>query len=149
MKINRTKTLLALSIMAMFATVAIADDGKADPKKPAKPAVEGKVEAGKGKVDVKGDATKNPTAAVAKRAGPYSCDIHVDNRTDWYINRVYVDGSYVGGVGKFGDMYVKDVGQGATSLYAELDFTDGSTRHVGPRVFNCEAWSTMTWRIGG
>ncbi|TRZ89892.1 MAG: hypothetical protein D4R84_17110 [Rhodocyclaceae bacterium] len=146
MRINSIKTVLALSVMAMFATVAVADD-KADPKKPAKPAVEAKAEAGKAKEDVKGDAPKNSTAPVAKRSGPYTCDIHVDNRTDWFINRVYVDRQYVGSVGQGGDSYIRDVGKGATRVYAELDFTDGSTRHYGPVVFNCEAYTTHHWKL--
>ena len=136
--------LLALSVLA-----ASSDDSKLDPKKPLQPPVETRA------ADGKADVVKKPaepianskTPAVAKRAGPYSCDVHIDNRTDWYINRVYIDGNLYGAVGRYGDGYVRDIGVGATVAYAELDFTDGSTRSYGPVTFNCNSYATFTWHL--
>jgi hypothetical protein len=142
-------TLIAASMFA-FAASASAADSKVDPKKPEKPAVEDKAGAGKSKeAKVKdGAAPKNATvAADAKRAGPYSCDIHIDNRTQWRIHRVYIDGRNWGSVGQYGDSMAKDVAAGATRVYAEADFTDGSTKHWGPRVFQCDSWGTYKWTL--
>lgn len=147
---NKTVRIVSMfSILAFLSGGAFAADaGKIDPKKPAKPAVEEKATKGKGDVKVTEGEVKNSTAPEVKtRAGEYSCDIHVDNRTNWYINRIYIDGRNWGAVGRYGDAIARDVAKGRTTLYAEVDFSDGSTSSYGPRVFNCEAWATHTWTL--
>jgi hypothetical protein len=135
------------SVLAFLTAGAFAAEGdKIDPKKPVKKAVEEKIVKGKGDVKVSNDEVKNSTTAEVKtRAGAYSCDIHVDNRTNYYINRVYIDGARWGSVSKLGDGIARDVATGATTVYAEVDFTDGSTSSFGPRVFNCDAYATHKW----
>jgi hypothetical protein len=84
---------------------------------------------------------------VTKRAGAFTCDVHIDNRTPWIIHRVYIDGVYQGRVGRQGDLIVYDVISGGTQLYAEADFTDGTTHYWGPRVINCPSYMTYVWRL--
>jgi hypothetical protein len=142
-------------IVSMFSVLAFlsvsafaAGDTKIDPKKPATKAVEESVKKGVGDVKITGGDVKNSsTPEVKTRAGAYSCDIHIDNRTNMYINRVAIDGRNWGSVGRYGDAMARDVAIGATVVYAEVDFTDGSTGHFGPQVFNCDAWATHTWTL--
>lgn len=139
----------ALSVLALLSTGAwAAEAGKIDPAKPVQAAVDSKASTGKGKVKIAGDDTKNSTTpAGKKRAGPFSCDVHIDNRTNWVIHRVIIDGRNWGSVGRYGDAIARDVASGPTTLYAEADFTDGSTQHWGPRTFQCNSYATHTWRL--
>jgi hypothetical protein len=110
-------------------------------------------------IETRGEVTKKPKytrkeekndpkgAKVAKRAGEFTCDVHVDNRTNWVIHRVYIDGRYRGSVGRLGDLYEYDVLSGPTELYAEADFTDRSIRYWGPRTVNCPSYQMYTWRL--
>jgi len=144
------KALMGAAALALTTGGALAADDKFDPKKPRQAAVESEAQSGKAKdaKTTKGGATKNATVAEAgKRAGPYSCDIHIDNRTNWVIHRIYIDGRNWGSVGRYGDSMARDVAAGATRVYAEADFTDGSVRHWGPRVFQCNSWGTYTWTL--
>jgi hypothetical protein len=75
--------------------------------------------------------------------GPYTCVVHVDNRTSWSLN-VYVDGYFRGAVGGGGDLYIA-TGNGATGIYASADFTDGSYIPFGPRAFDCG--TSYTWTL--
>ncbi len=134
-----------LAASAFLSASAFAGDDKFDPKKPLKDPVEAKAVKGKSGVKVTGDQTKNGGAAIEKKAGAYSCDIHVDNRTNLYVNRVYIDGRNWGSVGRGGDSIFRDVSTGATTVYAELDYTDGSTSHYGPVLFKCESYTTHRW----
>jgi hypothetical protein len=84
---------------------------------------------------------------VQTRQGPSSCDVVFVNNTGWYIHRVYVDGRRVGSVGRNSSAVLRDESRGRTELYAEADFTDGPTRSWGPYVFDCEPWTTFTWRL--
>ena len=151
MRTHLKRATLAATAVAFFAVGAWAAEStsKLDPKKPMKGSAESKAQKGKStEVKITGDDSKNSTvAASTKRAGPYSCDIHIDNRTDYAIHRVYVDGRNWGSVGRYGDAIARDVGAGRTTLYAEADFTDGSTLYWGPRVFNCDAWGSYTWYV--
>lgn len=145
---KRTLRIASMFSVLAFLTAGVfaAEDGKLDAKKPVKKAVEEKVVKGKGDVKVSGEEVKNATTPEVKtRASAYSCDIHVDNRTNWYINRVYIDGVRWGAVSKLGDAIARDVAVGATTVYAEVDFTDGSTSSYGPRVFNCDSYATHRW----
>jgi hypothetical protein len=145
------RAALAASVVTVFAAGAIAAESssKFDPKKPLKGSEESQAQPGKAAdAKVSGDDVKNATVATqGTRAGPYSCDIHIDNRTNWVIHRVYIDGRNWGTVGRYGDSVARDVAAGATRVYAEADFTDGSTRHWGPRVFNCNSYGRYTWTI--
>jgi hypothetical protein len=97
--------------------------------------------------EVKNDPKES--APVAKRAGPYTCDVHVDNRTNLIIHRVYyIDGVYRGEIGPLGDLYDYNVLSGPTQLYAEADFTDGTRRYWGPSRMNCASYMMFMWRLG-
>lgn len=141
---------VAVSILAFAVSSAFAaEPSKFDPKKPLQPTVTSKAEKGKA-ADVKivSDDSKNSTTpAPATRASDTTCDIHVDNRTNLIIHRVYVDGRNWGGVGRYGDAMARDVGIGGTTLYAEADWSDGTTSRWGPHVFNCRSWATYRWSL--
>jgi hypothetical protein len=149
MKKSSLRAVSALSVLALLSSVAVAaGNDKSDVAKPAKKPVEATMKTGKADIKVSNDEPKSsPTddGKVTKRAGAYSCDIHIDNRTNYYINRVYVDGNRWGSVSRYGDALARDVAAGTTTLYAELDFTDGSTRYYGPIVFKCDSYATHTW----
>jgi len=146
-----THTLIGAAVLALAAGGALAQqDDRFNPKKPRKPAVEDKAASGTAKdvkVKDKGQARNATVAATGDRAGPSACDIHIDNRTDWIIHRVYIDQRNWGSVGRFGDGIARDVSMGPTHLYAEADFTDGSKRYWGPRTVPCDPWSTFTWTL--
>src|SRR5262245_2001563 len=85
--------LVGLGVLPSIGTGGVSAQDK--PKmKDAKPAVEDK--AATGPVPGEGGGgtpDKNSmTPAAPTRRGAYSCDVHVDNRTSWYIHRVYIDG---------------------------------------------------------
>lgn len=139
----------AVSVLGVFAAGAwAAESSRLDPKKPVQKAMEAKAETGKADVKgLSGDGKNSTSAAVEKRAGPYTCDVHIDNRTNWVIHRVYIDGRLWGGVGRYGDSLARDVITGPTRVYAEADFTDGTTRHWGPSMIPCSAYATQVWRL--
>jgi hypothetical protein len=89
-------------------------------------------------------AVKAPAAkGGAKTRGATAGQLHVDNRTGWYI-RIYVDGDYNGMVGPFGDV-IGYYGCDNYRLYAVARFNDGSTRTWGPTLVNtCD---DFTWRL--
>lgn len=149
MKKSIGQVVSLFSVLALASSVAFAADaGKMDPKKKAAKPVEAKVAPGKADVKVTdGDVKTSTEPAVKTRKGEYSCDIHIDNRTNAYINRVYIDGDRWGSVGRYGDALARDVSKGPTTVYAEVDYTDGSTGHYGPVVFNCESWTTHNWKL--
>lgn len=147
-----TKALIGAAVLALAAGGALAQqDDRFDPKKPRKPAVVDKAGSGAPKdapqVKDKGQARNATVAATGDRAGPSACDVHIDNRTDWVIHRVYIDGRNWGSVGRYGDSFARNVAMGPTRLYAEADFTDGSKRFWGPRNVPCDPWSTFTWTL--
>lgn len=87
-------------------------------------------------------------AQIQKRQGPNSCDVRFINETSWYINRLYVDGRRVGSMSRgYSVSTLYDESTGDTRLYAEADFTNGTTRFWGPRTFTCRPNSTYTWRL--
>jgi hypothetical protein len=128
---------------------AAESSSKLDPKKPVKGNVESAAKQGKAAdAKVTGDDSKNATVETkGTRAGPYACDIRIDNRTNFVIHRVYVDGRNWGSVGRYGDAIARDVGAGGTRIYAEADFSDGSTKYWGPNVFKCESYATYIWTV--
>ena len=104
--------------------------------------------------NVKNDSVTN--SATAKLAAPPAKggartrgaaarieQLHVDNRTAWYI-RIYVDGDYVGLVSPYGDAYGY-YSCGVHSLYARAVFDDGSVRTWGP--VDADLCGGFTWRL--
>lgn len=69
--------------------------------------------------------------------------MHVDNRTNLII-KVFVDGTYRGLVGPWGDLYTYTL-VGGTGLYARADFDDGTYSSWGPRVISC--YGTESWTL--
>lgn len=75
-----------------------------------------------------------PAAKGGKSKGG-GCRVQLDNSTEWFI-RIYVDGIYRGTMDPWGDNSVY-VLPGDTTVYARADFTDGSYRYWGPKVYDC------------
>jgi|KBSSwiStaDraftv2_1062776.scaffolds.fasta_scaffold1396238_2 hypothetical protein len=92
----------------------------------------------------KNTGTEQPAAT---RAGSTTCDVWVSNFTPWVIHRLYIDRQPWGSVGRRADVIAYDVVAGPTRLYAEADFTDGSTKFWGPQVVNCDRYSTFRWNL--
>ncbi len=139
-------SLLGLVIWGSFNYLGSQEKPK--PKlKEKKEVVETRGESGK-TPDHKGTEVKNDPKGetVEKRAGANTCDVHVDNRTNFIIHRIYIDGRYVGRVGPLGDLYAYDVLSGPTRLYAEAEFTTGK-RWWGPMTVNCPSYITYSWRL--
>jgi hypothetical protein len=83
----------------------------------------------------------------ATRAGATTCDVWVSNYTPWVIHRLYIDRRPWGSIGRRADVIAYDVVAGPTRLYAEADFTDGSTKFWGPTVVQCDRYSTFRWNL--
>ena len=141
------KLLLAVSIAFGIAGGALAEDSKLDPKKPLQDPMEAKMEQGKADEPVTGEDTSNSRTPVVTRSDSRHCDIKFDNRTDIYSHRIYVDRVNRGSLSRYGDGILRDVGKGKTRLYAEADYTDGTTSHWGPTYFDCKPWSTYVWKL--
>ncbi len=90
---------------------------------------------------LEGKLPGNKGGEKSRQAG---CTLHVDNRTQWIINQVFVDGDNVGGVGRGGDGY-SEIGAGSHTLYARAFFDDGSTRTWGPMSITCSG--SYNWRL--
>jgi hypothetical protein len=75
-----------------------------------------------------------------------TCDVHIDNRTPWYIH-VYIDGTYSGLLPPWGDLYDRAIA-GPTIFYGRANFDDGSSRTWGPWKFPCPPGTLYTWRLG-
>jgi len=69
----------------------------------------------------------------------------LDNSTPWYID-IYIDGSYRGTMGPWGDSYAYALA-GNTRLYARADFDNGSYKFWGPKVVYIGNGESFTWRI--
>jgi hypothetical protein len=91
--------------------------------------------------------TGSESQSTGTRAGATTCDVWVSNHTPWVIHRVYIDRQNWGSVGRHSDAIVYDIVAGATRLYAEADFTDGSVRSWGPSVVSCNRYSTFRWNL--
>jgi hypothetical protein len=84
-----------------------------------------------------------PSKGGPKTRGAMTGVLHVDNRTPWII-RIYVDGDYVGNVGRYGDSYGY-YGCSVRTLYARALFDDGSVTTWGPaRRDLCD---NFTWEL--
>ena len=88
--------------------------------------------------------------APPKKGGPKSrglngtCNIHVDNRTPYYIT-FYFDGQPEGALGPWGDL-MPNITQGVAEIYAKAVFTDGSVLTFGPRDLRCTG-GDFTWTL--
>jgi hypothetical protein len=88
-----------------------------------------------------------PSKGGEKPRGQIStCDVHVDNRTPWYI-QIYVDGHYSGLLPPWGDIYTRAIA-GPTLLYARATFDNGVVLTWGPSKVPCPAWTEYTWKLG-
>jgi hypothetical protein len=148
--------LLVLGLVSLLASQAVAQEKTPDTGKKASTSNvikdNGKQGASGQDNNVKTDAGKNDKTkttgvphkgAGSRGSGPYACNLHVDNRTNWYI-KIYVDGNYAGAVGPAGDLYLV-TGNGDTAEYGRADFEDGSYLYWGPRTFTCG--SSDIWRL--
>jgi hypothetical protein len=144
--------VLAGLVATAGAAAAIAKQG------PKQEVIETKAEKGRGGEDpnvksatrVNDPKAPEPPAPAAKggekpRGQISTCDVHVDNRTPWYI-QIYVDGNYSGMMSPYGDLYTRAIA-GPTLLYARATFTDGSVLTWGPRKVPCPAWTEYTWKL--
>jgi hypothetical protein len=101
--------------------------------------------------NVKSDSDKNDAKVVAKApggvrgAGPYPCYVRVENETPWKAF-VYIDGTPVGMVPRYGSMLVR-TGNGISTAYAKAYFVDGSSLSWGTHVFNCDASMGYVWHF--
>ena len=84
-----------------------------------------------------------PDKGGAKSRQYASCQIHIDNRTPWYVD-IYTDGNYRGQISPWGDSYGY-VGCGGTVFYGRATFTDGSVRTWGPANYFVDG--SFTWTI--
>lgn len=103
---------------------------------------------------VKSDSANNPehpkVPAPPSKGGPKSrglngtCNIHVDNRTPYYIT-FYFDGNPAGALGPWGDL-MPNITQGVAEIYAKAVFTNGSVLTFGPRDLRCTG-GDFTWTL--
>lgn len=117
----------------------------------------GKVHAEKGRgggtdENIKNDTRTNdpskpapapPDKGGERAKGQSSCAVVVDNRTGFYVD-IYVDGSFRGTVGPWGDAYCY-TGAGSTRLYGVATFSDGSRLTWGPSTVTC--YGRYTWQL--
>lgn len=79
------------------------------------------------------------------RAGLGWCTVAIFNWTPWRI-QIFVDDDFKGLVSSFGDGTV-DALTGKTKIYGRAEFTDGSYLSWGPQIFDCESYTTHTWKL--
>ncbi len=84
-----------------------------------------------------------PTSKGGEKTRGTTSIVHVDNRTNWYID-IYLDGSYCSTIGPWGDIYCY-VGTGNTRMYGHADFVDGPARTWGPTVDYVDG--TYIWKL--
>ena len=71
------------------------------------------------------------------------CGVRVDNKTTWKV-KIYVDGSYEGTVGPWGDIYTVLV-CGQSKVYARADFEDKTYLAWGPQDFKIKDGKDYEW----
>jgi hypothetical protein len=145
--------LLAACIAAaplMFVLAAVAQE-----KKPAAPpAVSGadiETKAAKSRGEGKDENIKNdrrpndpnaprvpppPGKGGEKSRQPY-CPLHIDNHTGWIVD-CYGDGSYVGSMAAWGDLYFTNLSGGRVILYCTAP---GTPYSWGPVSGSCGTWT--------
>ena len=108
--------------------------------------------AGEAPKELKGKPTNGTgpeVTAPSSKGGPKSrdfdaCQLTWDNWTPWYID-LYVDGTWVGTMGPWGEMY--GVYRSGAELYARANFDDGSYKYWGPTTLDCTNLK-MVWKLG-
>lgn len=142
---RRLTGLLTVGCVLLAGAFAVAQEST---KKEIQPPVSSSAAVGKHPGEGTNPPDKNEVAPpMVTRRGAFLCDITLDNRTPWSIHRVYIDDRYWGAVGRYGDSIARDVGTGRTKVYAEADFTDGTTRYWGPQWFDCQSYATYSWTL--
>lgn len=131
----RPLTIAALAATLLFAAPAQAEQATKEQQK--QTSIELKSQTGRGEKDpnIKQGRPANDPNAPDKPVQRGDCEVHVDNRTPWYID-IFVDGTYRGVIGPFGDGYTLAI-PGPTTLYGRADFRDGSYKSWGPIDFRC------------
>ena len=153
---SRPVIALAAASLIVLATPAFAGSepkaakGGKEATVAAKPLKAGEKDANVKNPDAKND--KNSAADAppnkggkARGQGPWGCRIVVDNWTA-YVVKTFVDGDFVGTVGRFGDGGM-NIGNGATLLYARAEFDDGTSWTWGPTAVECPAGGRYIWKI--
>jgi hypothetical protein len=96
------------------------------------------------------NSVNQKVTAPEKKGGPKSrgaygtCDIHVDNRTPYYLT-FYFNGNVAGSIGPWGDLY-PNMTQGFGTFYGRAVFDDGSVLTFGPRDYQCNG-TDFTWTL--
>lgn len=85
-----------------------------------------------------------PNKGGPKAKGGAWCDIHVDNRTPYYV-QFYMNGALGGVIGPWGDLYPNITG-GYAEFYARAVFNNGDVISFGPRNYQCSGGSA-TWTL--
>jgi hypothetical protein len=103
----------------------------------------------KSDAEIKNKAGDNGMAAPAQKGGAKTRganvgQLHIDNRTGWYI-RLYVDGELRGTISPYGDSYFWG-GCDTYRLYAVAPFDDGSSYSFGP-VQTSGDCDNQTWTL--
>lgn len=103
---------------------------------------------------VKSDSANNAEhpkiPAPPSKGGPKTrglngtCNIHVDNRTPYYIT-FYFDGQPAGALGPWGDL-MPNITPGVAEIYAKAVFTNGTVLTFGPRDLRCGG-GDLTWTL--
>jgi hypothetical protein len=142
------RTLLVITLLTAGA-------GAAQAQQPQAKVAENKAERSRGAgadPNVKADRAPNhegataapaPAAKGGERTRGGVSVVHVDNWTQWYID-VYMDGTFCGSMGPWGDTYCY-VGSGNTTMYARALFDDGTILKWGPRVDYVDG--AYTWKL--
>ena len=137
------KTLIAFAVLASVSVVAFAGGQKHPSSKSLKHSTsKGAPPANLGETDADRNmkAVKSPKKGGAKAKGAMGIGtFHVDNGTDYNID-CWIDGTYVGRTGGYGDMYFS-VYSGTHSFYAR---SAGQTASWGPDEFYMVSDTTFT-----
>ena len=133
------KTVIQTAVLCIAVLVSI----PLAAQKVSTPGVKGT--AGASDPHIKSDSAANPvnpkTPAPPSKGGPKSrglngtCNIHVDNRTPYYIT-FYFDGVPAGALGPWGDL-LPNITPGVAEIYAKAVFTNGTSMTFGPRDLRC------------
>jgi hypothetical protein len=134
----RIRSLIALAAVALCAALVAPTALAAGKNKE----IDVKSQTGRGDEKMKPRPPNDPNAKeAAPRTRAGVCEVHVDNRTRWYID-VYIDGNFRGTVGPSGDGYALAI-SGPTRVYGRADFTDGTYKYWDQNI-SCPAGESRT-----
>jgi hypothetical protein len=150
MKISLLRTMILVSSLAACVALRPAI-GQDHPKSATAKAAHSRGEAGAADPNIKHDRAANdpsnkipaPAAKGGTKTRSGACRIHIDNRTDLYID-IYTDGNFRGTISPWDDMYGY-VGCGNTVFYGRATFTDGSVNTFGPSSYYVDG--AFTWTL--